>query len=126
MSLALPAFAQSAATDVPTVAVPTPVEETAAGQPLLNDEAGDKAKSRLKSVSGVVNVIRKTDRVEVVLRSGEVYALPRGGKQHQIYKALEASEKTGQGVSLQIDERSGVIESVGSGGGKAGGSNKNQ
>lgn len=125
-SLAMSPFDPAAAQDT-SIVVPLPVDETAEGRPLLND-GESKSKAALKSVSGIVNVVRKGERVEVVMRgTGDVYQLPRGSKQAAIFKALTASEKNGTGVNFLVDERSNVIRSIGSGGGSpTGGAGKTQ
>lgn len=91
--------------------------------PKIVDTPADKEDPNVTSFSGVVNVLRQGQRVEVVFRNGDTYSLPRGSKQHQIYNALAESEKTGKAVQVEVDTRSGVIRSVG-GGGNAGGGAK--
>lgn len=95
--------------------------ETEIPDPRVAAEAA-KAKAHQKTFSGIVNVLRQGDRVEVVFKTSEIFLLPRGAKQHAIFKALQESENTGGGVSIVYDDRSMVIESAsksGSGAGKS-------
>lgn len=86
------------------------------------EEKGDEAspaeenpqkRRNLRSFSAAVNVLRQGSRVEAVFRNGDIYVLPRGSRQHAIFNALAESEKSGKAVSVTVDERTGVIESVG-------------
>lgn len=113
----LPKAAGAPAAAAPA-AVAAPVKAEVPEEKLdIPDTGGARAKASLKSYSGVVNVIRQGDRVEVVFRNGDIYFLPHGSKQAGIFKALSESEQTGKAVSIEYDSRSGVIEAVGGGGG---------
>lgn len=70
-----------------------------------------------ESFSAAVNVIRKIDRVEVVFRNGESYYLPSGSKYNEIYNACLDSERTGKAISVTVNPRTRIIQSVGAGGG---------
>lgn len=87
------------------------VEKSEKPDPVPSTE--DSGESSAKTFSSAVNVLRKNDRIEAVFRNGEVYALPRGSRQHAIFSALEESERTGKAVSVTVDEKTGVIRSVG-------------
>lgn len=77
------------------------------------DPGEERAKAAQKTYSGVVNVLRQGERVEVVFKTGEIFSLPRGSRQQAIFKALDESEKTGTAVSIVVDDRTGIIQSVG-------------
>ncbi len=111
------AGAPAAATPAAAAAAPPAKAEVPEEKLDIPDAGGARAKASLKSFSGVVNVIRQGDRVEVVFRNGDIYFLPHGSKQAGIFKALSESEQTGKAVSIEYDSRSGVIEAVGGGGG---------
>lgn len=112
----------------PPAAAPKDEGSEATELPVPNLSPGEeKAKASLKSVSGVVNVLRQGERVEAVMKNGDVYQLPRGSRQHEIFKAFRESENSGSSVSFTVDSRSNVIQSVGGssgGGSNAGGKQK--
>ncbi|MBX3040870.1 MAG: hypothetical protein KF789_09215 [Bdellovibrionaceae bacterium] len=70
-----------------------------------------------ESFSAAVNVIRKIDRVEVVFRNGESYYLPSGSRYSEIYNACLESERTGKAISVTVNPKTRIIQSVGAGGG---------
>lgn len=119
MSLSL---SSAQAGETPVVKPPTEVKKDApaeepAAPAVANPEDQPPQGKHMRTFSSAVNVLRQGERVEAVFRNGEIYSLPRGARQHKIFKALSESEQTGAAVSVTVNERTGVIEHVKGGGG---------
>lgn len=123
MSLCLTARAEDpkAAIAVPVEALPGAKNAApAADEPNLGEpQEPESVRKNLRTFSSAVNVLRQGERVEAVFRNGDIFLLPRGARQHGIFKALQESERSGSAVSVTVDDRTGVIHSV-SGADKAG------
>lgn len=88
--------------------------------------AAPEVKKGSKTVSGIVNVLRQGSNVEVVMKGGDIYMLPKSSRQASMFKLLKESETSGKPVSFTVNEKSGLIDSVGESSGGGAGSNQSK
>lgn len=97
------------------VAVPSKGDFKSLDEPAAPSKSEDPKvdSSKFETFSSAVNVIRASEgRTEVVFRNGESYYLPRGAKNAAIFKACEDSSNDGKALSVTVNSRTRIIESV--------------